>query len=291
MLKLSKKADYALMALQYMGSVQYSDLSKARVVNTKEIAEENNIPVELLAKVLQALAKQEIIESHNGPKGGYILAVNRETLPLPRSWKPSKDPLGIADCYHENDHSPCEQLEHCNIRTPLLKVQESIYQLLSSMTIEDMMSGPPLIIVESRKTEGVQFMKLPIYMDNHSTTACDPRVVEAMLPFFTEKFGNSASRNHTFGWEAEEGVDAARKQIAKIIHADAKEIVFTSGATESDNLALKGVVEMYREKGDHIITSSTEHRAVIDTAKAWKRRESRSPTFPLIKPGWSARTM
>ncbi len=115
-------------------------------------------------------------------------------------------------------------------------------------------------------------MKLPIYLDNHSTTPCDPRVVEAMLPYFTEKFGNSASRNHSFGWESEEGVDTARKQIARLIHADPKEIVFTSGATESDNLSLKGVVEMYREKGDHIITSATEHRAVIDTAKALEKK-------------------
>jgi cysteine desulfurase len=128
-------------------------------------------------------------------------------------------------------------------------------------------------------------MKLPIYMDNHSTTPCDPRVVDAMLPYFTEKFGNSASRNHSFGWEAEEGVDHARKQIAKLINADSKEIVFTSGATESDNLALKGVVEMYREKGDHIITSSTEHRAVLDTAKSLEKHGVKVTYLPVDKVG------
>ncbi len=128
-------------------------------------------------------------------------------------------------------------------------------------------------------------MKLPIYMDNHSTTPCDPRVVEAMLPYFTDKFGNAASRNHAFGWEAEEGVDQARQHLASLIHADAKEIVFTSGATESDNLALKGVVEMYKEKGDHIITTSTEHRAVIDTAKSLEKKGIRVTYLPVDKTG------
>ncbi len=129
-------------------------------------------------------------------------------------------------------------------------------------------------------------MKFPIYLDNHSTTPMDPRVLEAMLPYFTEKFGNSASRNHAFGWEAEEGIENARKQIAKLIHADAKEIVFTSGATESDNLALKGVAEMYHEKGDHIITSSTEHRAVLDTAKALEAKRGVKVTYlPVDKFG------
>ena len=129
-------------------------------------------------------------------------------------------------------------------------------------------------------------MKFPIYLDNHSTTPMDPRVLESMLPYFTEKFGNAASRNHAFGWDAEEGVEAARKQIAKLIHADAKEIVFTSGATESNNLALKGVVEMYHEKGDHIITSSTEHRAVLDTAKTLEAKRGVKVTYlPVDKFG------
>jgi len=110
-------------------------------------------------------------------------------------------------------------------------------------------------------------LKLPIYLDHNATTPCDTRVVEAMIPYFTNNFGNAASRNHAFGWQAEEAVDYAREQVAKLINADAKEIIFTSGATEGDNLAIKGVFEMYREKGNHIITTKTEHKAVLDTCK------------------------
>ncbi len=128
-------------------------------------------------------------------------------------------------------------------------------------------------------------MKIPVYLDNNATTPVDPRVLEAMLPYFTEKFGNAASRNHAFGWAAEEGVDYAREQVAQLIGANEKEIIFTSGATEADNLGIKGVFEMYQDKGNHIITAVTEHKAVLDTCKHLEKQGAKVTYLPVKEDG------
>jgi cysteine desulfurase len=128
-------------------------------------------------------------------------------------------------------------------------------------------------------------LKLPIYLDNNATTPLDPRVLEAMMPYLTDVFGNAASRNHPFGWAAEEGVDYAREQISKLINCDAKEIIFTSGATESDNLGIKGVFEMYSQKGNHVITATTEHKAVLDTCKHIEKLGGRVTYLPVDEKG------
>jgi cysteine desulfurase len=128
-------------------------------------------------------------------------------------------------------------------------------------------------------------VKLPIYFDNHATTQVDPRVVQTMLPYFTEKFGNAASRNHPFGWAGEEAVENARAQVASLIGATPKEIIFTSGATESDNLMIKGVAEMYREKGNHIITQAIEHKAVLDTCKRLEKDGFEVTYLPVQRDG------
>src|SRR5512142_2459778 len=148
-------------------------------------------------------------------------------------------------------------------------------------------AAPPvyLVNIKSSPRSDPMAVKLPIYMDNHATTPVDPRVLEAMLPYFTQTFGNAASRNHVFGWEAEAAVDEARHQVASAMNASDKEVVFTSGATESDDLAILGVARMYRQKGKHVITGRTEHRAVLDTCEALEKEGFEVTYLPVDRFG------
>ena len=235
-----------------------------------------------MAKVLQRLVRTGLLVSTQGTRGGYTLSRPSASISVADVIQAIDGPFTVTACSTEN--SDCEQYGKCSIRDPLWQIRERIVAALGTVTIAEMASDS---VAHGRsRRRGGKTMKLPIYMDYHATTPVDPRVLEAMMPYFTQRLRQrrepqplrSAGRPKK-RWRA------ARKQVADLIGANPKEIIFTSGATESNNLAIKGVAEMYREKGNHIITCVTEHKAVIDTCKKLEKQGARVTYLPVQKDG------
>ncbi|KAK3582201.1 hypothetical protein CHS0354_023737 [Potamilus streckersoni] len=231
MLRVTKRFEYALIAIRYIGT-------KEGVCSAKEIASETKLSYEFLCKALQRLAKEGIIISEQGVRGGYRLAKAPADISFYEISHALGESIQVVDCVAPN--CDCEFFEHCCIKDAMLNIQSEVQK---------------------------------------ATTPMDKRVLDEMLPYMTVSFGNAASRNHAYGWEAESAVDIAREQVAKAIGASAKEIVFTSGATESINIAIKGIMEMYHEKGNHIITCMTEHKAVLDVCHRLEREGKATVTY------------
>ena len=245
MVRLSKKAEYGLIAIRHIATRPHGDL-----VTAKEIADAYGIPYELLAKVLQRLTRAGLIMSVQGVRGGYALAREPQTITVSgiiNAIEGSR--LGIAQCMVDGAES-CGVASTCTIKSPL-----------------DEGSGQHRTRVLEHDARGDRVMghRTPIYLDAHATTPVDERVLAAMLPYFTERFGNAASKQHVYGWEAEAAVEGARTDVATLIGASPREIVFTSGATESINLALKGVAEVRTAEGGRLSPSRP------NTVPCWTR--------------------
>lgn len=256
MLKFTRKTDYAVQALLHMAARQGTDAS-AGLVSAREIAACHGIPVQLTAKLLQAMARAGLCESQLGPRGGYRLARPAGEISL----------RTIIAAVEGNGGDPEGEARVCGYSAPLAAVQAELAARFAALTLEELAGH-----AEAKAPAPAPQRAALIYLDNQATTPLDPRVRAAMAPYEDARFGNAASRQHAFGWEAAAAVKQARAAVAALIKASPGEIVFTSGATESNNLALKGVAEAYAERGRHLVTCATEHPSVLDPLAALARR-------------------
>lgn len=272
MLKFTRKTDYAVQALLHMAARESSGLVSAR-----EIAACHGIPVQLTAKLLQAMARAGLCESQLGPRGGYRLVRPSATISLRAIIEAAEGGNGEAE----------SEASLCGYSAPLAAVQAELAARFAALTLEDLAAHaepkaaapvpadpPPEAPPGPVEAPAAQRAGRPalIYLDNQATTPLDPRVRDAMAPYEEARFGNAASRQHAYGWEAAAAVKQARAAVAALIKATPGEIVFTSGATESNNLALKGVAEAYAARGRHLVTCATEHSSVLDPLQALARR-------------------
>ncbi len=253
MLKFTRRTDYAVQALLHMASRQ-----EKGPVSAREIAECHGIPVELTAKLLQTLARRGLCESKQGPRGGYRLGKPAAAISL-------QAVIAAVEGGEESGGAAGP----CGCSEPLAAVQAELSDRFERINLSDL-----------ARRDGAHFAPR-IYLDHQATTPLDPRVRAAMEPFFADRFGNAASVQHAYGWEAEAAVKAARGQVAKLIGAEPREIVWTSGATEACNLAIKGVAEASIDKGRHIVSCVTEHPAVLDSCRALEKRGWRLTLLPV----------
>ncbi len=274
-MRFTTRSEYGLVCLRYLCT------HAARApISLAEITEKEKLPKDYVEQIFMRLRRAGIVQSHKGTHGGFSLGRGALQITLKEIIETLEgSPVFEVFCSPEvREKIVCEHFEQCSVRPLWNKLAELMDRFTASVTLDFLVQDEKTVMarLESLVKEGgtvpgsskaSAVSKKPIYMDHHATTPVDPRVLQVMLPCFQEDFGNAASRSHPYGWEANKKVETARLQVARIIHADPREIVFTSGATESINLAMKGSAEIYREKGNHIITQVTEHKAVLDSAR------------------------